>query len=107
MGGSSAKRNNAAWRQVYRALNHAAAKDACLRQGVISQFPRQIQNFASLFVTMQIERHAADYDPDGIYFKSAVLNDIRASCAAMRDFIAAPATDRRAFAAWVLFRLRK
>jgi hypothetical protein len=106
VGSASAKRSDAAWAQVYRALAHGTAKDACLQQKTIVKFPKHIQDFADRFVTMQIKRHAADYDPQGRYFKSSVLNDIAAAEAAMRNFSKAPEKDRRAFATWVLFKTR-
>ena len=105
IGGDSAQRSQEAWTQVYRSLAHGAAKDACSKN-TISKFPRQIQDFASQFVAMRKKRQSADYDPDAHYFKSSVLNDIAACEAAIRDFASAPIVDRRAFAAWVLFKTR-
>ena len=71
----------------------------------MTKFPKEIQDFASAFVSMQAKRHAADYDPATRAFKSAVLIDIASAEAVMDGFECAPLKDRRAFAAWVLFRL--
>jgi hypothetical protein len=106
IGSAGSKRSKPAWNQVYRALEHGSAKQACQNKQVIAKFPKEIQDFANMFVMMQIERHDADYDPDKRFFKSAVLYNIVAADVAMTDFAAAPLKDRRAFAAWVLLKKR-
>lgn len=73
---------------------------------MMQNFPVQVRIFATWFVHLQSKRHAADYDPDGKYYKSAVQSDILATRSAMMLFVAAPIRDRRAFAAWVLFKER-
>ena len=60
-----------------------------------------------MFVGMQIKRQAADYDPDKKFLKSEVLSDISAVEAAISDFDKASPMDKRAFAAFVLFKERK
>jgi hypothetical protein len=105
VGGDGAVKSDAAWRQVYRALEHAFAKNAC-KNPVITQFPKEIQDFANMFVQMQEKRHRADYDPDERLLKSAVVNDLAGVEAAIDDFHRAPISDRRAFAALVLFKKR-
>jgi uncharacterized protein (UPF0332 family) len=62
IGSSSATRSKAAWRQVYRALDHNFAREACQKKA-IRKFPKEIQDFANAFITMQKKRHNADYDP--------------------------------------------
>ena len=106
VGAHDSARSKQAWRQVYRALEHGAAKNACHNQSIISQFPRPIQNFADLFVTMQIKRHDADYDPAKRYTRSEVLRDIADVETALAAFAAQPRRDRQAFSAYVLFRAR-
>ena len=105
VGGPSSVRSPEAWRQVYRALSHGEAKSAC-KQPTMSKFPKQIQDFANIFISMQAKRHDADYDPDIKYFKSTVIYDIATAEAAINDFSSANVKDRRAFAAWVLFKVR-
>jgi hypothetical protein len=107
IGSSGAKRSKPAWNQVYRALDHGFVKQACQNQKMMGNFPKEIQDFANMFVQMQIDRHGADYDPDKRFFKSAVLANIAAAELAIRDLGTAPLKDRRAFAAWVLLRQRK
>jgi uncharacterized protein (UPF0332 family) len=105
IGGSSASRSKAAWRQVYRALDHNFAKEACQKR-IIRKFPREIQDFANTFVSMQEKRHAADYDPHSKAYKSAVLIDIESAEIVIAGFQGAPLKDRKAFAAWVLLKTR-
>lgn len=106
VGGPSAQRSKPAWRQVYRALEHGFSKNAC-QHGAISRFPQEIQDFANMYVQMQDKRHTADYDPDAKSFKSAVMNDIAAAEVAIDDFTSTSLKDRRAFAAFVLFKHRR
>jgi uncharacterized protein (UPF0332 family) len=107
IGSSGAKRSKPAWNQVYRSLEHGLAKQACEDKKTMAQFPAEIQDFANMFVAMQIERHDADYDPDKRFFKSAVIFSIAACSVTIDDLATAPIKDRRAFAVWVLFRKRR
>lgn len=105
IGSSGSAHSKHAWHQAYRALEHGACKNAC-KNGKIGQFPEEIQDFANLFITMQEKRHTADYDPHAKEFKSVVLLDINQVEAVIDTFTAAPLKDRRAFAAFVLFKYR-
>jgi hypothetical protein len=106
VGGCNAAKSNSAWRQVYRALEHGRAKNACKAIETIKKFPIGIQDFASVFVTMQAKRHEADYEPEMTLLPSAVDSDIRAAESAIVDFMACPKKDTTAFAVWVLFKTR-
>lgn len=58
------KHSNAAWGIVYRSLQHGQAKDRC--RGMAGKgLNSAVDNVASLFPTLQAERHTADYDPIG------------------------------------------
>lgn len=103
VGSQGAQRSQRAWRQVYRAVEHGAAKNACLH-GTISEFPIAIQNFANTFVALQEKRHEADYDPYARFVKSFVSQDVASVRQAIEDFNSAPIKDRRAFCVWVLMR---
>lgn len=103
IGGPSAARSKPAWCQVYRSLEHKPARDACGHPR-ITGFPVEIQDFANVFKSMQEKRHKADYDPQEKVYKSAVLLDIDQVKLAIERFEMAPLRDRRAFAAFVLFR---
>ena len=107
VGGTGAARSDEAWRQAYRALEHGFARNACMNSDMVSKFPKEIQNFANAFVTMQEKRHKADYDPIERFTKSAVQQDIDLAEQTITDFGLASTKDRRAFAAHVLFKSRK
>ena len=95
-----------AWRQTYRALEHNVARNALTRNGVLSKFPKAIEDFGNHFIIMQAKRHEADYDPYVRLSRSDVLNDIAISEAMIGDFKAAPPKDKKAFCALVLFKHR-
>jgi hypothetical protein len=103
IGGPSAQRSKPAWAQVYRALDHGSAKNACMHDRMLG-FPAEIQDFASFFRSMQEKRHRADYDPQERVFKAGVLLDIDQARLAIERLELSPLKDRRAFSALVLFR---
>ena len=105
VGGASSNRSKPAWQQVYRALEHGFCKNSC-KSRKLNGFPQEIQDFAALFIAMQEKRHKADYDPNEKAIKSAVLLDIAQTEAVINGFGGAPLKDRRAFAAFVLFKQR-
>jgi len=106
VGGPGSVRSSPAWLQVYRALEHGVAKNACANATKIALFPKEIQDFANTFVSMQKKRHDADYNPYAVFLKSSVLVDIKAAAKAIEDFKVVSIKDRRAFATYVIFRER-
>ena len=106
IGGTGADRSDPAWRQVYRALEHGAASRACKDNETLKKFPKDIEDFGNMFVTTQLKRHAADYDPRGMLFKSAVIQDINEVEDVVGRFLKQSKRDKRAFAAFVLFKRR-
>ena len=74
---------------------------------MIKSFPNDIQDFAGMFVEMQDKRHRADYDPDEVFYKSEVLEDIEEAADVLSRFQKVPVKYRRAFAVYVLLELRK
>lgn len=72
----------------------------------MAQFPDDIQDFANAFVGMQEKRHRADYHPHERFYKSEVLTDIANCEDVIERFMAVDVKDRRAFAAYVLFKTR-
>ncbi len=106
VGGAGSDRSEPAWRQVYRALEHGAARQRCNRAAIIQKFPEEVQDFADKFVDMQQKRHQADYDPEADYDKNFVLQDIIAVAEAIAKFQQVPVKDRRAFAVYLLLPLR-
>ena len=98
----------AAWKQVYRALQHGIAKKACnpkneSQKFILQKFPGEIQDFANQFYAMQDKRHNADYDPFLKLIKSEVGYDVATARSVISGFESAPVADRRAFSALVLF----
>ncbi len=106
VGGVGSNRSEPAWRQVYRALEHGAARQRCNRPAMVQQFPPEIQRFAERFVAMQQKRHQADYAPEVDVHKDAVLQDINDIGEVIAKFQRVPVKDRRAFAVYLLLPLR-
>lgn len=106
VGGANADRSKPAWKQVYRALDHGFAKDRCKKQEIIKKFPKDIEDFANMFVALQTKRHSADYDPFFQLYKSEVQQDIADASDVIGRFNKVHIKDRRAFAAFLLFKER-
>ena len=102
IGGAGADRSKPAWRQVYRALEHGAARSQCQNSAVISRFPKPVEDFAVAFVAMLLKRHRADYAPDGVFLKSDVSSDVEIVRKAITSYRKVAIPDRRAFCAWIL-----
>ena len=105
-GGSQAPRNAAAWRQAYRALEHGEARKRCSRVDVMRAYPVAIRNFAEHLLAMQADRHAADYDPYASFDRYEVVDALDRARRAIDGFLAAPPEDRRAFAVYLLTKVR-
>ena len=106
IGTRASRRSERAWSQTYRALEHGATKTACQRN-IVSRFPEDIKDFANVFVTLQGKRHKADYGPFENLTKLDVIGNISAARDAIQRLEWSPIKDRRAFAAYVLFKYRK
>ena len=95
---------------MYRALDHRQVKrrytDGPSRR-VLVKFPQAVQDFAEQFVRMQRERHLADYDPFEHFSRSTVIQSIEETKAAIAGFKQVDRRDRRAFAVFVLFEMRR
>src|SRR5262245_31260535 len=99
--GTGAARKSPPWIQVHRALEHGRAKNGCGQVRALG-FSIKIVRFADLFVSMQEERHNADYDPRARYTRTEVAGLIGTVDQAIRDFKTSPRPDRLAFATLVL-----
>ena len=99
-----------AWQQTYRALEHSNAFKACKRcynEEEKLGFPKPIIDFARQFVTLQTERHRADYDPTVKYKKQEVINYVESAKTAILVFTKSKSKKhKQAFAALVLFKQR-
>lgn len=108
VGGKAPARTRKAWLQAYRAIDHGQVRGQCdANKPIVQRFPGPIQDFAALFITMQQKRHSADYDPFHKSTKSEVNVDIARVEAAIAGFEGCDIIDRRAFAAFVIFKFRK
>lgn len=97
-----------AWHQVYRALEHGNAKNRCRKKSMIQNFPKEIQDLADTFVTLQDIRHRADYALDGgRYYKSNVIAQIDAAESVIGEFEQTDRLHRLDFVAHVLFKRRE
>ena len=94
------------WPHAYRGLDHNLAKKQCDKNLTSIGFSRRIVDFASEFVRLQPRRHLADYDPDARFTKKEVEGDVFMAAVSIDMFDDASEEERRAFAAWVLFRER-
>ncbi|MGF1502442.1 MAG: hypothetical protein ACFBSD_11555 [Paracoccaceae bacterium] len=106
VGGRGANRSLPAWQQAYRALDHAQVKQMCAKS-TFGDFSEAIKVFGNAFVTLQLQRHKADYDP---LFSGATLSNATKAIAQARHSIEAyrkaPKSDRRAFCIFVTLKLR-
>ncbi len=110
VGGRSSTRTKHAWRQMYRAPDHGHVKRRFVERRpkrVLARFPQEVQDFADQFVRMQRLRHLADYDPFERFSRYTVSQYIDETKAAIAEFEQVHRNDRRAFAVFVLFDLRR
>ena len=105
-GSTRANRNESAWRQTYRALEHGHARNQCDNQSAMRAFPAEIRVFARRFVYMQGQRQQADYSPTATYSRRWVMQIVDETEEALTSLESSSSTDRRAFAIHVLFRRR-
>ena len=95
------------WHQVYRALEHGKARDACRQQAAMRTFPKEIRRFAEAFVELQKARQQADYALEHELSKPDVLATIDTAEDAIVEFEQADARHRRSFAVHMLFKRRQ
>ena len=98
------RNRNAAWYQVYRALEHGSAKNACRNKQVIQGFPPAIRDFADTFVALQDARHEADYAFEGWYYDVDTLAAIDRAENAIGQLEQTDIQHRRGFVVHVLFK---
>ena len=93
-------------RQAFRALEHNFCSSQCQNKKVLGKFPAEVLDFATLFATMQIKRHSADYDPTSKFYKSEVSTDLEAVRIATEKLLHCTRKDLVAFCSWVMFKAR-
>lgn len=95
------------WLRVYRALDHGSAKR-------VMADPRRtppeqddaLAAFANVFVGLQEQRHAADYDPTASFDLDAARPVVAAARQALIDFAGVSSERRLDLATRLLFKLR-
>ena len=107
VGTTRANRDQAAWEQTYRALEHGHARNQCNNQSAMSRFPVEIREFGRWLVEMQRLRHVSDYAPEFSFSRAEVMQLIDDTEGVTARFNSTATRDRRAFAAHVLLRLRR
>ena len=100
-------RDQLAWRQAYRALEHGYARQRCERARRETRFAVEVQILADYFPAIQHLRHQADYDPDKIFVQQEILSTVAEASARVDIFRSASPRERRAFAVFVLMRERQ
>lgn len=105
VGTNKTSRSTRAWAQAYRALEHGFAKQQC-RKAADKGFPDRIVQFADAFLSLQEERHRADYDPTATYTRAETFISVQTAQQAISDFRRSAKSDRAAFAVWVSMKAR-
>ena len=100
-------RDQSAWRQAYRALDHGYARQRCQQAVNNPRFSTPIQRLADYFTSIQRRRHRADYDPDVNFARHEILPAITESTQHIAALRATPTQERRAFAVHILMRERQ
>jgi deoxyinosine 3'endonuclease (endonuclease V) len=108
IGVKTPERCERAWVQTYRAVDHRKALEACERCVKAEyDFPQEIQDFASYFVTMQSLRQKADYDPTSAFNRGQTATYVEGARNAISALDQAPQKHKKAFAAFVLLRFQR
>ncbi len=107
IGKSGAVRGTDGWTRTYRALDHNAAKRRCQDTKGIGRFSENTRLFAKTFVQIQKQRYRADYAPGAVFRKSEVAQRIIEAEDAIHALQKESMAERRAFAAYVLFKSRR
>ena len=107
VGSTRANRDQTAWRQTYRSLEHGHTKRQCDNRSAMRRFPVEVRHFGRVFSEAQQQRNLADYDPDTRFLRSDVMYLIDEAERAITLFEAVPAATRRPFSIHVLLRPRR
>jgi uncharacterized protein (UPF0332 family) len=103
--GVGAVRSGPAWVQVYRALDHGFARNAC-REAKNAGFSPGLVACAVEFVELQEARHDADYDPSVRFSRADALDWIVRAETAIAVLHASPRAERKAFAVHLVLKRR-
>ncbi len=106
VGKTASSRNEQAWGQAYRAVEHGFARNQFRNKIIRENFPVNLLDLADTFVELQSKRHKADYDPLHRVTRSDVLNGIHSAEAGIKKLQKSNLKDRRAFAVWTITKKR-
>ena len=104
--GSDTKHPDKAWVHVYRSLQHGDARNACeaIRN---SGLPASITACAKAFITLQLMRHDADYDPEFRASRGDASDAIEMAEKAITSLKSAARADRNALVVRLLLKRRR
>ncbi len=105
VGTSHADSTSAAWRQVYRSLDHNFAKEQCKK--LPQTYSQELRDVAAAFIVLQELRHSADYDPGATFLLGDVESHIVLAESVLEKLAAATKPEQRAFVVWILLKTRK
>lgn len=107
VGNSEKARNDPAWLQSYRAVEHGYLKNQCLNIAKMDRFSENIQNFGQTVPILQGSRHKADYDPTCDINLNDAQHLANTAKIAIEDLFHAHVDERRSFAVWISMPHRK
>ncbi len=93
------------WAQVFRAIDHGPAKNACVQAAALGLSADALR-FANILILLQQERQRADYDPLSRFSREETLALVKQAEEAIEALDAVPQGERRAFAVLVAFKKR-
>ena len=104
VGSISSIRNSTEWTRTQRALNHGIARAQIIKNEMVA-FDSAIQDFGNTFLTLQLDRHEADYNPNPKepFKRSETTRHIRRAREAIDNFQSISIQERRRFATYILF----
>ncbi len=106
-GPSAATSDIDSWTLVYRALDHAYAKNRFQNDAGMERFSSPLKHFGEMFVRVQGKRVRADYDPTTDFSVEEAAQAVEDAADAISQFNAAPRRDLRALSLYLLLRPRR
>ena len=109
VGSTPSVRTSPEWTRTQRALNHGAAKTQMSKRNEMAAFELAVQDFSNTFVTLQPQRHEADYNPnpERPFGRYETIQSIQQARAAIEAFQAVSIPEKRRFATYILFGQRR
>ena len=104
VGSAPSIQNSTEWTRTQRALNHGAARTQMVKNEMAA-FDPAIQDFGNTFLSLQPNRHEADYNPNppAPFKRSEITRHIQRAREAIEKFQLVSTQERRRFATYILF----